>query len=292
MRWTSTIFCVSCATFWTVACSASIYTATYTATAPPGSNPDANYQTKVWTIYTDPQTSGTGVLLGNSGSNGAGGMSNAGAGNPAWGLQSSDSISDVTASASIIDLIGRPLMYPGESVAIDFDNGLVPSGALVGVLFHHNNPFESNQAAFVYQGNHTDYTLVDKNLNGLPTGINFTTDGLNVKLTLIDTAGTYQLDVGNSHFDNRMLYDGTSNIGTIEIAATGLGLDPKTNLSFNNVFFNNLTITTNPPLPEASSAAIWAIIIVVGLSAWAGRQSLRKDRAPLPCSRRSSAFLN
>ena len=276
MRWISTIFCVSCATFWTVACSASINTQVYTATAPPGSNPDANYQTKVWTIYTNPDASGTGVLLGNSDSNGAGGMSGAGAGSSAWGFQLSDSISDVTASASIIDLIGRPLMYPGESVAIDFDNGLVPSDAIVGVLFHHNNPFESNQAALVYQGDHTDYTLVDKNLNGLPTGVNFTTDGFNVKLTLIDTAGTYQLDVGNCHFDNRMLYDGTSNIGTIEIAAVGLGSDPNTNPSFTKVFFNNLTITTNPPVPEASSAATWAIIIVLGLSAWAGRQSLRK----------------
>jgi hypothetical protein len=280
MRWTASILAACClvAATATGPCPAAIYA--YTATDKPSNGPDANYNTDVWTVSTNgdtPVTNGDSDLLGNSGTNGLNGTSGAGAGDLAWGIHLNDT-SQVRARASITDLIGRPLSNPGESVAIDFDHGLVGDG-LVAVTFH-NNPDDGNEAGFVLFGQDAHYTLVDANLDGDMTPVGVTSDGFNLKLTLLGP-GTYELDVDKHDMQPynsgpHMLLNGVSSLATLDIEAFGLGdaMTPGTGPEY-TVYFNNLVITT---VPEASSIAmIPSALATIGLGAWASRRWRRRD---------------
>ena len=290
MRLIGTILCGLVATFVATACPATIYT--YKAADKASNDPDATINdtltTKnVWAVYVGdsdvPATNSDGDFFpGDSGTNGSAGLSGAGAGGSAWGFHVTDAVNHVYARASITDLIGSPLTHPGDSVAIDFDNGLVGNGGFVGITFYNSGSLsDSTKAALYLAGGDANYTLLDADQSGTATHA-FTTDGLNVKLTLGDTPGEYQLDVGDFNIGNRMLVDGISNIGAIQVELIGGTVAMNDNPDFYNLYFNNLTINT---VPEVSSAVmIPSALATLGLFGWAsGRMRSRAARrSPSP----------
>jgi hypothetical protein len=285
MRWIAPFLVAICAVAASKPCPATIYA--YSATDKPSNGPDANHNTDVWTVSTNgdtPVANGDSDLIGNSGTNGLNGASGAGAGDMAWGIHLNDT-SQVRARASITDLIGRPLSNPGESVAIDFDHGLVGDG-IVAVTFH-SNPDQGNESGFVLFSGDTHYSIVDAHQDADVTPVAETYDGFNLKLTLLDP-GTYELDVDKHDMQpynsgTRTLLSGISSLATIDIEAFGLGdaTTPGTGPDY-TVFFNNLVITT---VPEASSAAMAAsALATIGLASWSGRrrpgQACRRSPRP------------
>jgi hypothetical protein len=284
MGWTGSIFCGLLAAFAPAVCPAAVYT--YAAADKASNGADATINgtadtRDVWAVYTNGNeddavsNSDADVFPGLSGTNGTGSSSGAGAGNQAWGFQLTENISQIFARASITGLVDRPLVNPGDSVSIDFDNGLVD--VIVGITFFNNDPNTGNQTALVLSGgDDPHYTLIDDDPPSLlTTDIAATADGFNLKLTLLDDPGTYEIVIdkhdGNPyHSPPRMLTDHTSTIASIEVAsAAGGGADHDY-----NVYFNNLVITT---VPEISSAVAMPVAFAtVGLSAWFGRRLRRR----------------
>jgi hypothetical protein len=189
-------------------------------------------------------------------------------------------------------LIGAPLSQAGESVSLQFDNGSLyrpangqgDSGA-VGINFYE---FDSNnvprvQTSFAIFGSTAaptyeidDITTSDQT-SPLDTGIPLTFAGFNVKLTLLDDAGHYELNVGdNYNSGQRLLIEGVSSIAAIEVLTAANGSDPMGSGPKYDTFFNSLVIST---VPEASSAVtIPSAVAIVGLFVGAGRLRRRTAR--------------
>jgi hypothetical protein len=110
-----------------------------------------------------------------------------------------------------------------------------------------------------------------------------TFDGFVVKLTLLDAAGHYALDVGDNYSSGqRVLIEGVSSIAAIEVLTATNGSDPLGSDPKYDTFFDTLVIST---VPEASSAVtIPSALAIIGLSAWVRRRlrSRTARRSPSP----------
>jgi hypothetical protein len=278
---------------------AAIYT--YSASNRPGASPDANSQSvDVWRVILDgdlehPDTSGTlDFYPGDSSTNGDSLSSAAGAGTSAWDLHGPLAGTYVSAFASLSDLAGRPLSIAGESVSLQFDNGSLfrPTGdqgspGTLGINFYEfdsiNRVFRIQTSfAIVGTANMPDYQIDDQtavdDAMPLDTGIPLTADGFDVKLTLLDEAGGYSMDVGNYHSGARPLIEGLSSIAAIEVFTAANGSDPVGPDSRYDLFFNHLSITT---VPEASAAVmISTAVLFSGLGGWVVRKLARRAGTP------------
>lgn len=220
----------------------------YSATADPNAAPDANAAVDVWTVnLTSGDPGQNGSFLGDSGQN-AGGSSGAGAGNPAWAIYA-NSGQTAEAFASVSSLAGRPLNQPGEFLSLDFDNGYIDNGGMVGVQFWDENAVV--QHTFYFFGGDANYAIDDL-IGTTNTGIGWTGDGFTLTLTLDATPGEFTLDVGGiASFPGLVGVAGTPSIDTIRVfnhfAGSGSNAD---------VYFNNLLIS----IPEPSSAMFMGVI--------------------------------
>ena len=141
------------------------------------------------------------------------------------------------------------------------------SPARVGITFLDSNNVA--QSMFRFTGGESAYKI-DDSVTDSNTGIGFTDNGFNVKLSLNNSSGNYTLMVGSNTFASRTLAQGTSTIAAVRVFNIGAGSG-----STNDVFFNNLTISA---VPEVSPAlAIPVAVIISGLAgAIAHRKSRRK----------------
>jgi hypothetical protein len=219
---------------------------TYTASARPGVNPDANAGASNAWIVTGSGTFGD--FLGNSGAN-AGGNSGAGAGTSAWAIYS-DGSSSVTATSTfsaVTSSLISSISVAGDYVSLDFDNGWQDNGRTGGIEFL--TAANAVAARLEITQGIANYRVDDVATN-FDTGIGFTGDGFNVRLTLNNSSGGYTLQLGSSSFTGRTLAGGAMQIAGVRVFNSmpgGSGFGPN-----HDVFFNNLQISA--AVPEISPA--------------------------------------
>ncbi|WP_146446762.1 hypothetical protein [Botrimarina colliarenosi] len=219
--------------------------------------PDANEvgagPVNVWTFDaggTSPVNGGS--FLGNSAAN-AGGASGAGAGNPAWGIYA-NSGAFVTATADIAALAGRNLSLAGDSVSLDFDNGWIDASRFVGVQFFDS--FGVVVSQFSFTGGNANYSLDD--VVTTDTGIGFTGDGFEIKLTLTSSTGDYTFEANGLSFDSRTLNSFIKDIASIQVFNASAG-----NSSNQDLFFNTLSISA---VPEVSPTTALSLLAYIGFA--------------------------
>jgi hypothetical protein len=226
----------------------------YSASADPALNPDANGNTvDVWSFShsgggTSPNDYGS--FLGNSGANGGG--SGAGAGTSAWALYAGHSYAGATGDneADINHTFdGGPLTI-GQTVSINFDGAFADaasggvSAGEYGIRLFGPSGFV---LALVFAGGDT-YRYYDAAASGTPAGFGYSPNGFNFAFTLTGTT-TYSAAV----------VDTTGTIGswsgTISGSPDFIQVYNKSAGTGGNydVFANNLAI-----VPEPSSSAFIA----------------------------------
>jgi hypothetical protein len=251
----------------------------YMATDAPGQGPDAtgsdSQPANVWEVVLgSPSTDIAGDFIGNSASNGTGGTSLAGAGTSAWGLYAIDQ-TFATATASIVTLINSPLTHPTESVSLDFDHGVIDNNGTSGIQIVFLDGANQPQLTFQLKNGDSAYQVFDTDPDSpeqFDSSVTPTFDGFNIKLTLADDAGKYDLSINGTplFFTPRQLQQGISSIGAIEIAtASSAASRPDA-----DVFFNNLSITTVPEAPPVM--LISAAVTIIGVYSSIGRRIRRR----------------
>lgn len=257
--------------------SATIYTFSPTNTAQePSANPDANGSVDLWTHPGD--SANAGDFVGNSANNGDGSNSGGtGAGSIAWGLYANGGASSTATSKTFTSLIGSPISLANQYIAIDFDNGYVDPSSKVGISFY--NASNQVQLTFEFVGGDTNYKVTDSTGSHVnPPSLGFTDNGFNVKLTLNNNSnGQYTLNVGASSISG-VLQRSSSIIDKIEVFNINAG-----NGSSNDVYFNNLVVST--AVPEVPAGMLLAVVgtVFIGANKWKSlRRAKRAAKALMP----------
>lgn len=222
---------------------------TFSASASPGSNPDANAgAVNAWvTSHSTTNTSQAGDFIGNSASNGGA----AGAGTSAWAMYANNG-QTARSTATVATLVGSNLTLTNQFVSLDFDNGFIDSGNQVGINFLNGSGV--NQLTFRFVGGASFYEVQDSTGTHATTQ-GFTRDGFNVSLTLNAGSGAYTLKAGSATISG-VLQTAVSNLGGVQVynANAGGGSD-------RDLYFNNLVISTS--VPEASPLLAAPVVLSV-----------------------------
>lgn len=249
----------------------------FTASADPAANLDANANTvNVWTVAVTGDLSQSGSFLGDSGSNGTSLSSGAGAGNPAWGIYANQDMTGAytaRATADLVALTGGTLGSASQSISIQFDNGNINNNQFVGVALYSDASSNDPLSELTFQGGTANYQLYD-GLTPFPTTstVPFTDGGFALTWTFSNSTGGYTLSFAGSvsgNFPGRDLALGATSVGAIRVFNLTAGAGEA-----HNVFFNNLNIIT--AVPEASGALTMG---VAGAAATVVGWALRKRRA-------------
>jgi len=226
----------------------------YTATTNPSSNPDGTITyngsgtVNVWTVG----GTGGGDFSGNSADNGD--NNGGGAGSTAWALYSSTS----QTREAVHTLLGGALSV-GQAIELDFDNGYINNGAVVGLsLWNSSN---QNLFEFFFTGGQASYQKNDSGGTAF-TGKAFTDDGFKFSFNLNSTTG-YSALLGSTALSGNLINAGDQAITQVRVFTFN---NPGPGTGDNDLFFNNLVIA-----PEPSRA----LIVLIGLSAL----MLRRRRA-------------
>lgn len=228
---------------------ASLYA--YSATAAPGDDLDAKGLDLLpanvcEVVFGSTMTEFSGDFLGDSSHNGTQGLRVGGAGSSAWGLYAIDG-NFALATASIVDLVNKPLTRPTESVSLDFDHGVIDDSGTSGIQIVFLDGAKQPQLTFQLHNGDSSYQVFDTDSDSpeqFDTGVAPTFDGFNIKLTLAHDVGKYDLsiDATSLFVTPRPLQQGISSVGAIEIAMASSA----TSRPDADVFFNSLSITTVP----------------------------------------------
>jgi hypothetical protein len=213
----------------------------YTASADPNVTPDANGNTvNAWSVATS--GAGGGSFLGNSGSNGDG--NGAGAGSSAWGLYSLAS----TGLANAVHTMAGGSLGVGQLLAMDFDNGYVGAGGVVGLSLW--NAADQNLFEFFFTGGQTNY---QKNDSGgfSATAKSFTDDGFKFQFALTSLT-SYTASLGGTNLTGSLISQTDQAVAKVRVFSYN-----NPGATTNDLFFNNLAVT-----PEPSRA----LLLVLGLT--------------------------
>ena len=205
------------------------------AAADPAAAPDATDPVTGEDVWTFSGTGNGNSFLGNS---------NFGS---SWGINSGGSTVSDTAQieADLTALVADSLDLRGTMISIDFDNGGIGSNGVVGVRF-------LNAAAV-----QTEMTLRrfgEYQVEGVDTGIQGTTSGINVKLSLTDGLGGYDFLIDDVVVFSGMFSNGAG-VDSIQVFANQAG-------SFTtDVFANNLLLQTIPEPATFGSFLIGLVLV-------------------------------
>jgi len=159
------------------------------------------------------------------------------------------------------------LSSAGDVFNISFEHGDINNGGAVGFVLRNQNINinigDYNQQSlfeFGFIGGGQHYSIWDGFGGQIDTGINFTTEGLNLTLTLLGGVN-YQLDIFNSNGNNLLQSrNGTLNgIGSIDSVALY-----NRDSEFANAYFNNVSVqkAQTQQVPEPSS---WLLMMAAML---------------------------
>ena len=218
--------------------------ASFTASADPNNNPDANNNTAdAWTLThtgsgTSPENYGS--FIGDSGVNGGNSGSDAGAGTSAWGLYANrDGAADFTNEVAIGHTFSGGALTLGQSVSIDFDGAYVDSGGgEYGIRLLGPSGFVFSLA---FSGGDTVYRYYDATTSGNSAGVSYDPDGFNFQFTQL-TLTTYSVSItsGTTVLGSFSGTDsGSPDFIQVYNHAAGSG-------AFYDVFANNLQIVPEP----------------------------------------------
>jgi hypothetical protein len=206
----------------------------YTATSDPSLSPDGTITfggsgtANVWTVG----GSGGGSFSGNSADNGD--NNGGGAGSTAWALFSSTSL----AREAVHSLLGGALSV-GQQIELDFDNGFINNGGVVGVsLWNSSN---QNLFEFFFTGGNSSY---QKNDSGgvANTGMAFTDDGFKFRFSLNSATG-YSALLGSTAISGNLINQSSQDITQVRVFSFN---NPGPGSGDNDLFFNNLVIAPEP----------------------------------------------
>jgi hypothetical protein len=206
----------------------------YTATQSPGSNPDGTItyngsgNANVWTVG----GAGGGDFSGDSAGNGD--DNGGGAGSTAWALHSS---AGQTRDA-VHTLLGGALSV-GQAIELDFDNGYINNGGIVGVSLRNSS--DQNLFEFFFTGGQASYQKNDSGGTAL-TGKGFTDDGFKFSFNLNSTTG-YSAMLGSTALSGNLINSGDQAIAKVRVFTFNNNGPPTGD---NDVFFNNLAIAPEP----------------------------------------------